>query len=177
MGNGNGHPGIRAERVHKTSAAGKIIMTTNASTIIKGIIAGFVATVVLTLFMMLKKAMGVMPELDPVHMIADMATQNLGIEPNIIIGWVLHFGIGSVAWGVGFVILNNILPGSGQIAKGIAMGIAAWLLMMVATMPMAGAGLFGMSMGVMAPILTLILHLIFGLALGFTFKKLIGSRL
>ena len=76
-------------------------MTINASNIIKGIIAGFAATVVLTLFMMLKKTMGVMPELDPVHMIADMAAQNLGIEPNIIIGWVMHFGIGSVAWGLG----------------------------------------------------------------------------
>jgi hypothetical protein len=150
-------------------------MTINASNIIKGIIAGFVATVVLTLFMMLKKTLGVMPELDPVHMIEMMVTQKMGIEPNIIIGWVLHFGIGSVAWGAGFVILNDILPGSGQIVKGIAMGLAAWLLMMVATMPMAGAGFFGMSMGVMAPILTLILHIIFGVALGFTFKKLVGA--
>ena len=150
-------------------------MTINTSNIIKGIIAGFVATIVLTLFMMVKKTMGVMPELDPVHMIAEMVTQKMGIEPNIIIGWVLHFGIGSVAWGAGLVILNDILPGSGQIVKGIAMGLAAWLLMMVATMPMAGAGFFGMSMGVMAPILTLILHIIFGLALGFTFKKLVGA--
>ena len=143
--------------------------------IIKGIVAGFVATIVLTLFMMLKKTMGVMPELDPVQMIADMAAQKMGIEPNIIIGWVMHFGIGSVAWGVGFAILNDVLPGSNQIVKGIVMGLGAWMLMMVATMPMAGAGLFGMSMGVMAPVLTLILHIIFGVALGFSFKKLLGA--
>jgi hypothetical protein len=116
-------------------------MTINTSNIVKGIIAGFVATVVLTLFMMLKKTMGVMPELDPVHMIAEMVTQKMGIESNMIIGWVLHFGIGSVAWGAGLVVLNDILPGSGQIVKGIAMGIAAWLLMMVGTMPMAGSRL------------------------------------
>jgi hypothetical protein len=149
-------------------------MTINTSNIIKGIIAGFVATIVLTLFMMLKKTMGVMPELDPVHMIADMAAQKLGMEPNIIIGWVMHFGIGSVAWGAGFAILNGVLPGSNQIAKGIVMGLGAWLLMMVGTMPMAGEGLFGMNMGVMAPVLTLILHIIFGVALGFSFKKLVG---
>ena len=150
-------------------------MTINTSNIIKGIIAGFVATIVLTLFMILKKTMGVMPELDPVQMIADMAAQKMGIEPNIIIGWVMHFGIGSVAWGVGFAILNDVLPGSNQIVKGIVMGLGAWMLMMVATMPMAGAGLFGMSMGVMAPVLTLILHIIFGVALGFSFKKLLGA--
>ncbi len=150
-------------------------MTINTSNIIKGIVAGFVATIVLTLFMMLKKTMGVMPELDPVQMIADMAAQKMGIEPNIIIGWVMHFGIGSVAWGVGFAILNDVLPGSNQIVKGIVMGLGAWMLMMVATMPMAGAGLFGMSMGVMAPVLTLILHIIFGVALGFSFKKLLGA--
>jgi hypothetical protein len=95
-----------------------------------------------------------------------------GRVPNIIIGWVLHFGIGSVAWGGGFVILNNVLPGSGQVAKGVSMGIAAWLLMMIGPMPMSGAGPFGVSMGVMAPALTLVLHLVFGVALGFTFKKL-----
>jgi hypothetical protein len=150
-------------------------MNINTSNIIKGIIAGFVATIVLTLFMMMKKTMGVMPELDPVHMMSVMVAQNMGIEPNIIIGWVLHFGIGSVSWGVGFVILNNVLPGSGQIAKGVSMGIAAWLLMMIGPMPMSGAGLFGLSMGVMAPILTLLLHLVFGVALGFTFKKLLDA--
>jgi hypothetical protein len=150
-------------------------MTINTSNIIKGIIAGFVGTIVLTLFMMLKKTMGVMPELDPVHMMSVMVAQQMGIEPNIVIGWILHFGIGSVAWGVGFVILNNVLPGSGQVGKGVAMGIAAWLLMMVGPMPMSGAGLFGLSMGVMAPVLTLVLHLVFGVAMGFTFKKLVGA--
>jgi len=33
-------------------------------------------------------------------------------------------------------------------------------------MPMAGAGFFGMQMGLMAPIMTLVLHLIFGAVLG-----------
>ena len=150
-------------------------MTINTSNIAKGIIAGLAATVVLTLLMMMKKMMGVMPELDPVHMISDMVAQKMGLEPNIIIGWVLHFGIGAVAWGGGFAVLNDILPGSGQIAKGLSMGIAAWLLMMIGPMPMSGSGLFGMSMGIMAPVLTLILHIVFGVALGFFFGKLTNA--
>jgi hypothetical protein len=38
--------------------------------------------------------------------------------------------------------------------------------MMIVMMPMSGAGLFGMSLGMMAPVMTLMLHVIFGFALG-----------
>jgi hypothetical protein len=38
-------------------------------------------------------------------------------------------------------------------------------------MPMAGAGLFGMNMGVMAPMMTLVLHLIFGAVLGWVYGR------
>ena len=41
--------------------------------------------------------------------------------------------------------------------------------MMIIMMPMAGAGLFGMSLGIMAPLMTLMLHLIFGLVLGWIY--------
>jgi len=37
-------------------------------------------------------------------------------------------------------------------------------------MPMAGAGLFGMAMGIMAPMMTLVLHVIFGAVLGAVFQ-------
>lgn len=43
--------------------------------------------------------------------------------------------------------------------------------MMVMLMPMAGAGLFGMNLGVMAPVMTLVLHLIFGAVLGLSYAK------
>lgn len=45
-------------------------------------------------------------------------------------------------------------------------GIVGWLLMMVVVMPLAGAGLFCMNMGLMAPVMTLALHLVFGAVLG-----------
>jgi len=40
---------------------------------------------------------------------------------------------------------------------------------MVMVMPMAGAGLFGMKLGLMAPMMTLALHLIFGAVMGLVF--------
>ncbi len=151
-------------------------MTFDASKILKGIIAGFVATVVLTLLMMLKKMMGVMPGLDPVGMMADMAAQNMGIAKNMVIGWVMHFGVGSIAWGSAFAVLNEHLPGQNQIIKGIALGIGAWLLMMIGPMPISGSGLFGMNIGPMAPVMTLVFHLVFGVALGVTYNMLGGAK-
>lgn len=53
-------------------------------------------------------------------------------------------------------------------------GVGAWLLMMVALMPMAGAGLFGLGLGIMAPVMTLVLHMIFGAVLGWTYGRLLG---
>ena len=44
--------------------------------------------------------------------------------------------------------------------------------MMLVVMPMAGAGVFGLNMGMMAPLMTLMLHAIYGAVLGFAFGRL-----
>ena len=79
----------------------------------KGLGAGFVATVVLCALMVMKAMMGVMPELNPVKMIADM----LGAPPAV--GWVMHFMIGIVLWGTLFAWLDPTLPGESHWLKGI----------------------------------------------------------
>jgi hypothetical protein len=60
--------------------------------------------------------------------------------------------------------------------KGIAFAIAAWLLMMVVFMPVAGARIFGAALGPEAAISTFVLHLLFGAVLGVTFGALTDSR-
>jgi hypothetical protein len=50
------------------------------------------------------------------------------------------------------------LPGSSLWLKGVIFGIGAWVLMVVAVMPMAGEGFFDMKIGMVAPIMTLVLH-------------------
>lgn len=130
-----------------------------------GLISGFVATVVMSILMVLKAKMGVMPGLNAIKMLAGM------MHGPLMMGWVAHFMIGTVAWGVLFATLVNKLPG-GVLASAIIFSIGAWLMMMVFVMPMAGAGLFGLHMGMMAPIATLMLHLIWGLVLGLTYQRL-----
>ncbi len=45
-------------------------------------------------------------------------------------------------------------------------GVGAWIATMILVMPLAGAGLFGMNLGVAAPVMTLVLHVIYGAVLG-----------
>ena len=85
------------------------------------------------------------------------------------VGWVPHFLIGTVVWGSLFPIFDAKVPAGSHWLNGILFGFGAWILMMVLFMPMAGAGLFGMALGIMVPIATLVLHLIYGAVLGGTY--------
>ena len=136
---------------------------------LNGIGAGFAATVVLSMIMVAKGMMGLMPELNVIAMLSAM------MNSSPVMGWIAHFMIGAIAWGVGFVLVSGFLPGKTNLTKGISFGIAAWAMMMVAVMPMAGAGFFGLNMGMVAPVMTLMLHVIFGAVLGSVYGKLACS--
>lgn len=135
----------------------------------KAMAAGFVATVVLSILMVIKTMMGLMPQLDMIKMLNGM------MHAAPIMGWVAHFVIGTIIWGVAFALLEPVLPGNSYWIKGVVFGIGAWILMMIFIMPMAGAGFFGMALGMMAPIMTLILHLIYGAVLGGVYGRLVQA--
>lgn len=138
---------------------------------IRSMIAGFAATVVLSLLMLVKSAMGLMPQLDVIAMLSEMSRTIMGFDGTGM-AWLIHFLIGTVLWGLLFALLYEWLPGSEPIMKGISFSILAWILMMIAPMPMAGAGFFGVALGIMAPVMTLILHMIWGATLGLVFRML-----
>ncbi|MEP7206940.1 MAG: DUF6789 family protein [Casimicrobiaceae bacterium] len=132
----------------------------------KGLMAGFVGTVVLSAIMMIKAAMGFMPQLDVIGMLSNM------LGGSRATGWLAHFVIGTVIWGLLYTAVFGAAP-DGHWWRGIVLGIAAWLMMMVVVMPMAGAGLFGMSMGIVAPVMTLMLHVVYGWVLGAVYGTLV----
>lgn len=142
----------------------------------KGIISGFIATVVLSMLMVLKGMMGMMPHLNAIKMLTAMAHGYMGTPAVPVVGWLLHFMIGSLAWGILFALLFTHLPGKSATAKGLVFATGAWLLMMVLVMPLAGAGLFGRHLGLGAPIATLVLHWIFGAVLGVVYGKLLETH-
>ena len=129
---------------------------------LKGMVAGFIATVALSVLMLMKQRMALVPQLNPIEMLTKMVGGSA-------VGWVPHFLIGSVVWGSLFPIFDARVPAGSHWLNGILFGIGAWIFMMVLVMPMAGAGLFGMALGIMVPIATLVLHLIYGAVLGGTY--------
>jgi hypothetical protein len=137
--------------------------------ITKGLVAGAAATAVLSALMVMKAAMGLMPQLDLPKMIAGM----MGAADTPMIGWGAHVMIGVVGYGLAIALLDSRLPGKSQVSHGVLIGFGGWLVMMIMLMPMAGAGLFAMNFGVMAPMMTLVLHLIFGGVLGWTYGRLL----
>ena len=137
--------------------------------ITKGFLAAAAATAVLSALMIMKSMMGLMPALDLPKMIAGM----MGAPDKPIVGWAVHLMIGVVGYGLVMALTDGRLPGRSRVFHGVLIGFVGWLVMMVMLMPMAGAGLFGMAMGMMAPLMTLMLHLVFGAALGWTYARLL----
>lgn len=142
----------------------------------KGIAAGFVATVVLSALMVAKEWMGVMPDLNVIALLTGLSANSLGTPPSPAVGWVIHFAIGTLAWGSLFAWTHSWMPGGHDWSKGMVFASLAWLAMMIVVMPLAGMRFFGLEGGWMAPIASLVLHWIYGLVLGAAYHRLTATR-
>ncbi len=140
---------------------------------VAGVVAGFAATIVLSTIMVIKASMGVMPGLDVIALLSAV----LGNPGVPLVGWIVHFAVGTVLWGLLFAIIYPSLPGPFWL-RGAVFSIGAWLAMMVVLMPIAGKGLFATAtgMGPMVAIATLVLHLVYGIVLGAVFGALVDRR-
>lgn len=141
-----------------------------------GLISGLAATIVLSIFMLIKGATGAIPHVNAIQMLTKLGAMYLALPLYPWIGWAMHFFVGVALWGLVFAATVNLLPGTAYWAKGLSFSVAAWLLMMVILLPLAGAGFFGALLGIGAPVATFVLHLIYGAVLGSTFGALAGRR-
>ncbi|MDT8320782.1 MAG: hypothetical protein RQ826_09695 [Xanthomonadales bacterium] len=139
---------------------------------VSGLLASFIATVALSVLMLIKSAAGMLPAVNAIAMLAKLGNQYLGLPATPVSGWILHFLIGTVLWGLLFAATRPMLPGGGDVSKGIVFSVIAWVLMMLIPMPLAGAGWFGLNIGIAAPVATLVLHIIFGAVLGGVYARL-----
>ncbi len=132
----------------------------------KGVIAGFVATVVLSVIIVLLNAMGVLPELDIISLIDRLGSIGRGGA------WVDHFIVGTLLWGPIFAAFDATSAQRPRWQKGLMFGVFAWVMMMLLFMPVVGGGLFGLQLGIVAPVGMLVLHLIYGAVIGTVFDAL-----
>lgn len=131
----------------------------------KGIVSGFVATLVLTAVILLKVQMNIAPELSVLSQLSKLAGGTVG-------GWMDHFIIGTLIWGMLFAGFDSVTPSLPYWLKGMIFSVFAWLVAMVLFLPFVGLGLFGLKMGVEPAAVNLVQHLIYGLVLGITYGLL-----
>ena len=132
----------------------------------KGMIAGFVATLVLSGLLLLKSTMDLVPELNIIRLLV-----NLG-SISVVQAWMDHFIVGVVVWGLMFGAYDSLASRPAHWLKGIIFGVFTWLIMMAAFMPLAKVGFFGSKIGPMAAVVTLMYHLVYGAVLGTTYGLL-----
>ena len=83
------------------------------------------------------------------------------------LGLVMHFINGTVIFSLIYaLLLYRVLPG-GPLGKGIAWGVALWLIAQLMVVPMMGGGVFSSKMGgMMAAAGSLVNHVLYGGLLG-----------
>lgn len=136
------------------------------SYIYKGMAAGLAGASVLAALLLINAETGIMPELDFVALVGHLT--GAGIAG----GWIVHFVFGAAVGGL-FAWLDPDLPGDSLRQRGIILAGGAWLMMMFLLMPLGGAGFFGLNVGVLLPLATLALHVIFGAVMGGTYGWLL----
>jgi hypothetical protein len=132
----------------------------------RGLLAGLIATVVLSALMIAKTVWGILPAFSVIAILAGVGHGYLGLPATPAVGWIAHLIVGVIVWGLLFAALAERLPGRSAVAKGLVFGVLAWLAMMLLLMPLAGAGVFALDRGIEATVATLALHLVYGFVLG-----------
>ena len=139
------------------------------SILTKAIIAGAAGTLAMTIFAVMAPLMG-MPEMN----VPKMLSSTMGLP--MVFGWGAHFMVGIVLALVYAAVFYNRLKGCGFV-KGMKFSLIPWLMAQLIVMPMMAvmnnmpfsAGIFSGSF-IMA-FGSLMGHLVYGLVLGLTFKK------
>jgi len=133
-----------------------------------GLIAAFIATVILSILMLMKQSIRLMPEMDLIGMMSEM------MHVSRAMGWLVHFIVGTVMYGGFFAwVLVPLLSDVQYWLVGVVLGIIGWLIAMVVMMPMGGKGFFGIKLGMMGPVMSFIMHVFFGAILGWVYGLMI----
>jgi len=122
-----------------------------------GIVAGFVATLVLS----------------ALHDPLTLVTEAVGVRAPVA-GLLFHFFVGTLLWGGAFGFLHDFLPGPSWV-RGVIFATGAALIVFVGIAPFTGAGLFCVKLGLYAPAVVALFHLAHGAILGAIYGKLIDT--
>lgn len=132
----------------------------------EGILAGIIATIVITIFMFAQQAAGIAPDFNLIQLLKTAATGD-----DTIFAWIVHFVLG-IAFGGLFAAFSPHVPGPHWL-RGLAFGAIVWLVMMLAFLPAAGMPMFALGSGATIPMTALVICMIFGAVLGESYHLLL----
>ncbi|MBE0494207.1 MAG: hypothetical protein IBX48_07675 [Thiomicrospira sp.] len=133
--------------------------------ILKPILAGIIATAVMSVFAMTVPSMMNMPPMDFGVMLGE---QNPLMPMPYMMGWVMHFIVGSVLALIYAYIFLKRLPGP-RWFRGILFAMLPFIIAQSVMMPMMGNGFW--SAGEMSMLIASFMgHVVFGVVLGATCK-------
>ena len=139
--------------------------------IIQGILAGVLATSILSLLILFSRPA---PQFETVTLLIGIARVLLDGSglPAPFAGWLWFFAIGGLWWGAWFAIIAPIIPGRSFWIKGAVFGFVTGLAVIWTIMPLVAGGALGMKLTLWQPVITISEHLIYGVALGGIYRWL-----
>lgn len=136
---------------------------------LRGAIAGLTATIAMSLLMLLGMVTGIAPMPEPIPKALAALVLGASTAQPLLMGAAIlgHLGYGAF-WGG---LLYGLHDDAG-LREGAGLGVGLWVLMGLVFLPLLGWGLFGTAIDPRIAVATLVLHLVYGLALQPGFQAL-----
>lgn len=134
----------------------------------KGLVAGFAATVAVSIIEAVNMTVGHWAVSFPQLLSVMLRTPDIPA-----VGWIAHIVVGTLVLGPLFAILCPRLPTDTPESKGILFAVGAFILMGLTVAPIAGMGMFFMRGGFGTLAWMIVSHAIFGIVLGNVYGRLV----
>jgi hypothetical protein len=133
----------------------------------KGIVAGFVATLVISVL----EAVNIFALNSMFQPFPGMVASLLGMDGNLAAGWAIHLFSGTFILGSLFGVLCPRLPTDTAETKGIVFAVGAWVVMMLGVFFVGDSQVLGSNMATLGWML--VTHIVFGIVLGNVYARLV----